>query len=250
VEKSWSKFAEVGYAVRGSKGSMPQGAQAMSDGQISDDQVEAAPSEEPEDKKRRSAWPMWVALALILLLVLWLLWDYLQRQGGEPVTGTTTSSIRMPSASPPPSEPSDSGEPSDEIGPTVPDVVGLMTSSAERKLAARGYEAHVTVLHTNDQPRGVVFEQVPAAGSFAEPGSTVSILVSGGPRPAASVELPDFVGMKREAAVRKIETLGLEPKVMVSANDKGRRRVYQQSPAAGTKVVAGSKVFLLVTVPY
>jgi beta-lactam-binding protein with PASTA domain len=50
----------------------------------------------------------------------------------------------------------------------VPDIVGLMRSPAVSKLEARGYSAHVTVLYSSDKPRGVVFEQVPSAGWFAD----------------------------------------------------------------------------------
>ncbi len=216
-----------------------------------DEPVEIA---SPEEQRRRDLrWLTWLALAVLLLVVLWLLRDYLVRSSSTADVGTvTTTSSEIPVTSATveyeSEEATEAAEERSSVG--VPDVVGLMTSDAVGTLNRAGYEAAVTKVFSDTKPTGVVFEQVPAAGGAADQGSTVRVLVSGGEQPPRSVRVPNVVGMKKNAAVSKLDGLGLDPKVMVQPRYKNVGRVFEQSPAPGTKVVSGSKVFVLVASSY
>ena len=216
-----------------------------------DEPVETTPPEDP--RRRERGWLTWLALALLLLVILLLLRDYLGRRGTSAEVGVIkTSSSQIPTR---PAErqvelEGASEDTTERPVSGVPDVVGLMTSDALSTLDRAGYIGSVTKIYSDDRPIGVVFEQVPAAGASADPGSTVQILVSDGSQPPASVKLPNLVGLKKATAVDRVESLGLDPKVMVQPRRDGSGRVFQQSPAPGKKVARGSKVFLLVTIPW
>ncbi len=61
---------------------------------------------------------------------------------------------------------------------TVPGVVGMSEGAARNTLAAAGFPASVS--YTPGSPAGIVIAQSPGAGSRAQPGSTVSLVVNGG----------------------------------------------------------------------
>jgi len=204
-----------------------------------------APAQAQADRR----WMLWLALLIVLLVALWLLRDYFARSDAELDDGqtiTTSSQLPIAPAVPEPEVSESREELEDRVAVGVPDVVGLMTSDAVGTLDRAGYSAEVTKVFSTDRARGVVFEQVPSAGSLVEAGSTVRLLVSDGSGSADSVTVPDFIGMKRSAAVDKAEASGLDPKVMVQQRPDGEGRVFQQSPEAGTALARGTKVFLLV----
>lgn len=134
----------------------------------------------------------------------------------------------------------------DEAAATIPDVVGMSRSQAVSVLRANGYQAAVSELYTEQQPEGLVFEQTPKAGSSADPGTTVGLLVSLGRAPATDVTAPDLLGLPQAEAERRIIAAGLEPRVMVQPKDDKAGIVYQQQPAGGTAVARGSYLFILV----
>jgi len=220
---------------------------------MADEPIETndADADATTDDRHDRRWIMWVVLAIVVLVALLLLRDYFGRIDGGSDAGRAPSNSQMPVYPTPDAEAEQPSEPT-ESRPVagVPDVVGLMASDAADTLARAGYGSDVTKLYSSDKPRGVVFEQVPAAGSVVDAGTVVRVLVSGGPQPSETVSVPDCLGMKKDAAIENVEARGLEAKVMVTANVRGKNRVYEQSPAAGTMVARGSKVFLLITVPY
>jgi serine/threonine-protein kinase len=204
-----------------------------------------------EQDRRDRSWLLWLAMAIVLLVIAWLVWDYLSRS-----TSTTTEAVRievtpaqMPAVRPEVDyEVSDGAEDEDEsVSTGVPDVVGLMKSDAVGTLQSAGYVASVTTVYSDTKPRGVVFEQVPRAGDAADPGTTVRVLVSGGSQPTATVKVPDLIGLKKSSAVDRIEAAGLDARVLTQFSTSPRGRVFQQSPNPGTSVPRGSKVFVLVS---
>ena len=211
---------------------------------------EPTESQSPETQGRKDrGWLLWVALAILLLVVVWLLWDYLSRAGstGDVVTVKTTAA-QLPVVRPDIEyEATDSLDDEEEpTSPGVPDVVGLMTSDAVGTLERAGYDPRVTKVYSASKPRGVVFEQLPAGGATAEPGTEVSVLVSNGAQPAASAKVPKLVGLKKAVALDRIQAAGLDARVMVQPRYTGVGKVLEQSPAPGTMVEGGSKVFILV----
>jgi hypothetical protein len=67
-------------------------------------------------------------------------------------------------------------------GPTVPDVVGMTESKAERKVG-NNYTINVESVRVEDQPSGTIIGQDPEAGEAAEQGSAISVVVSAGQPP-------------------------------------------------------------------
>ena len=85
---------------------------------------------------------------------------------------------------------------------------------------------------SNDVSRGDVISQEPAKNADLQPGQTVTITVSLGPR---EFPMPNVVGMGRDAAVAKLQALGLRLDVAIVTGQTGSTVVYQM-PATGTIV--------------
>ncbi len=140
----------------------------------------------------------------------------------------------------------------------VPDLIGLTRDEAEVALNAAGLALDPTMA---EQPTdqladdGRVAAQEPAAGTLAPQGSAVHITVGRFPRAA----VPDLLGLTQEEAAAALTAAGLtldpavgEQPTNVMADDG---RVAAQEPAAGTIVLQGSAVriimwrLVLITVP-
>jgi beta-lactam-binding protein with PASTA domain len=131
----------------------------------------------------------------------------------------------------------------------VPPVVGQTQSAAEQQLSARGLESSATE-EASDRPAGEVISQSPDAGTKVDPGSTVELVVSTGPEPVATVDVPNVVGLTRSDAVSQITGLGLSPSVEERVTDIEPQdgRVIDQNPGGGTTVNAGTRIVLVVGV--
>ncbi len=127
----------------------------------------------------------------------------------------------------------------------VPNVIGLTEEDAADALKRGGYRISVLEVYTEDKPMGVVYQQTPGAGEAAEPGSTVDVIISLGPTPPSTVTMPDVIGMEASAAEARLRSLGLEPRLTFQSRVGNYGKVFQQTPAAGTSLDAGTKVFVL-----
>jgi serine/threonine-protein kinase len=127
----------------------------------------------------------------------------------------------------------------------VPDVTGQPTADARRTLQALGFHVEATQDFSTDVPRGHVISTDPPSGQKAPKGSTVTLFVSKGPR---TFDMPNVVGMQREAAVKKLEGLGLSVKVVEIPGTHGNQVVYQD-PDPGVTVEQGQQVTIYVTQP-
>lgn len=131
----------------------------------------------------------------------------------------------------------------------VPPVVGQTQSAAEQQLSARGLESSASE-EPSDRPAGEVISQSPDAGTRVEPGSTVELVVSKGPEPVATVDVPNVVGLIRSDAVSQITGLGLSPSVEERTTDiePQNGRVIDQNPGGGSTVNQGTRIVLVVGV--
>ena len=68
----------------------------------------------------------------------------------------------------------------------VPSVVGLAQGDAVAALEDAGFTTDVTTAVSTTTPSGYVVSQIPKAGVVAEPGTTVTLVVSSGPSPSPS----------------------------------------------------------------
>jgi serine/threonine-protein kinase len=124
----------------------------------------------------------------------------------------------------------------------VPKVVGLQRDQAESALTTAGFHVAVKEKFSAEIPRDQVIAQDPPAKTKVQPGETVTITVSLGPR---TFELPSFKGMTEAAAVAAIRELGLVPAIVpIPGGTAGR--VVSQLPVAGTTVKYGQTITIYV----
>lgn len=113
----------------------------------------------------------------------------------------------------------------------VTDVVGHEASRAAGELESHGFVVSVKETYDNELRSGLVISSSPAAGTYVEPGSTVTITVSKG---KAQVSIPSVkVGMTYEEAAEELEDAGFEGTIKEAAeysNSVGEGFVTRYSP--------------------
>jgi serine/threonine-protein kinase len=126
----------------------------------------------------------------------------------------------------------------------VPVLVGAQRDVAVERIRGRGLEPAVSE-EESGAPEGQVIGQSPDAGSEAEPGSTVSIVVSMGEEQA---KVPNVIGKERREAVEAIRAAGLAPFVEEEETEIPGQvgRVVDQFPPPGQEQAPGSEVTLVV----
>jgi beta-lactam-binding protein with PASTA domain len=125
----------------------------------------------------------------------------------------------------------------------VPELIGSTEAEAVRLLRAAGLSPGKRTVEEAPDQVGRVIGQSPQAGAEAERGAPVDFVVGSEPR----TTMPDLKGLPLEAALAKIEELGLnalEPTFAPSSDFEGR--VIQHTPSAGEPVRQGDPVVLLV----
>jgi eukaryotic-like serine/threonine-protein kinase len=132
---------------------------------------------------------------------------------------------------------------------TVPDVLGKTETEARQILAGAGYEVAVARAYSDQVDKDVVAAQVPVAGSITEPGISVGIIVSDGPRPDQGfVVVPDVTGLTLEDATTALVEAGLK---VVSfewfTQLVPQGEVFAQLPPSGYAVAPESTVLVIVS---
>ena len=124
----------------------------------------------------------------------------------------------------------------------VPNVEGKLQTVAESTLQNDGFNVIVKQDTTSTEPSGTVVNQSPIGNTMVDPGSNVTIFVSG----AASV--PSVVGLPQASAQTSLESAGFKPSVQVVAGPAGTApgTVWQQNPNGNTTAAPGSTVTILV----
>jgi beta-lactam-binding protein with PASTA domain len=132
---------------------------------------------------------------------------------------------------------------------TVPSVLGTLEGDARSLLQRNGYQVVTDARASRDYPPGTVFDQTPAPGTVASPGSTVTIVVAtGAPK---TVVVPNVLNQFADDAVAQLHDAGLAAKVIVQAepppgSPSRKGKSWKQSPAASAAVDAGSTVVVWV----
>lgn len=136
------------------------------------------------------------------------------------------------------------------LGAQVPNLVLGLRADASGTLATAGLTlGTVTEVNHATVPAGSVISQTPLAGTNAQPGSAVMLVVSLGPAVVVMSVVPDVVAQTREAALTAITAAGLTGGAVTFANHATipTGNVVSTSPPAGTSVVAGSAVAMIVS---
>lgn len=130
----------------------------------------------------------------------------------------------------------------------VPDVIGKAEAEANDILKQAGYEVVTVKEYSDVVPEGLVGLQVPLGGSVTEPGITVAIIVSEGPRPPEFVIVPDVREMTLEEATQVLEEAGLQVlsgEVFTTLAPEGQ--VFAQIPAPESSVAPDSYVLVILS---
>ena len=129
----------------------------------------------------------------------------------------------------------------------VPNVVGLSRADALATIAAAGLSAGSVVQGSSETvPVGIIMSQTPAAGTMQPPGTPVDMVVSQGPEPVA---IPDVVGKPQDNAQATLTGAGFVVGIVTQAWSASAPQgsVISQDPAAGTVMIPGTPVNLVVS---
>jgi len=130
--------------------------------------------------------------------------------------------------------------------PVVPPVIGLTVTSATNAIEAVDNLTVGTILYSysNSISAGLVMNQIPAAGTAVDTGSSITLVLSLG-RPV----VPNVVGQATNAAIASIEAVDdLAASVSYQFhNTLPSGTVISQSPTGGATVDVGSTINLIVS---
>lgn len=134
------------------------------------------------------------------------------------------------------------------VGITVPDLSGAQVPDAERTLGVLGLKISLREQHHEEVTMGEIVRSDPPAGSRTAPDSTVTVLVSLGPRPRV---VPDVVGMSVHEGFLRIGRADLQiarvTERYAGADDVGK--VLSVDPVPGTEVPRDQPIRVVVGAP-
>jgi len=131
---------------------------------------------------------------------------------------------------------------------TVPDLSGQPVQAATSTLQGRGLKVQTASQPSPTAPAGQVIGQTPPAGTSQTKGMTISLVVSSGPIPPGSAEVPNAVGKVLSLDQSQLQAAGFT----VTTTDQPNTRlpkgsVISQQPPAGSVAVKGSTIALMVS---
>ena len=126
----------------------------------------------------------------------------------------------------------------------IPDVTGLDQSDATQQLVAAGFRVSKTTEPSSTVLLNRVIRTQPGSGEKAAKDSTVTIVVSSGPKQGT---VPNVVGMSQSAAINALNAAGFKVDVSQAVSTNANiGKVISQNPAAGAKADEGSTVTITV----
>jgi beta-lactam-binding protein with PASTA domain len=178
------------------------------------------PFEEPP--LSRQVWPWLLLLAVLVVGGLAVAWAATRDDNKNSTTVTETTAVR------------------------IPDVLGQPESVAVTRLRDAGLKSSIS-RKTDTSAAGTVLDESPAAGSTVAPGSTVALVVSSGPKAAATVKVPNVVGQTTDAATRILAAAGLRVQTTTAGSDKPAGTVIAEAPTADSEVQKNSVVSITIS---
>ncbi|MEU7584217.1 Stk1 family PASTA domain-containing Ser/Thr kinase [Streptomyces sp. NPDC041068] len=122
----------------------------------------------------------------------------------------------------------------------VPDVTGLDYEAAAKRITDNGFTPARSDVASEDVEEGKVIKTTPAAGTPADPGSTVTVQVA---KKAEEATVPPLTGQKLKDARKAIEDAGLTVGTITGPQDDDAL-VVLSTPNAGEKAAPGTAVNL------
>jgi len=130
----------------------------------------------------------------------------------------------------------------------VPTVTGKKEADAVSAIESAGLKVKKLTEYSDKVAKGIVSQQFPAAGATAAAGSEVIMVVSLGVQPAATVAVPNVVGLQTDEATSTLDAAGFAFTTEEVANETAVGAVFYQFPAAAAQATPGSSVLIVVGV--
>ena len=121
----------------------------------------------------------------------------------------------------------------------VPDVVDQPVGEAIDELEDAGFMVKPERETSADVDEGNVIRSSPSAGLRAKRGSTVTIIVSTGPK---LVTVPDVTGLTEDSARSELEAAGLVVDTEFEESDAEEGTVISEDPGPGSRVEEGERI--------
>lgn len=133
---------------------------------------------------------------------------------------------------------------------TVPNVVGQKDADAQNAIKSAGLSVGtVTYEYSDSVAQGIVISQSVDGGKKVSAGTTVDLVISNGPEPAAKVNVPPVTGTSENNARQLIQNAGLSVGTVTYQHSSSVAAGYviSCSPGVGSSVDEGTSVSLVVS---
>ena len=133
---------------------------------------------------------------------------------------------------------------------TVPNVVGQKDADAQNAIKSAGLSVGtVTYEYSDSVAQGIVISQSVDGGKKVSAGTTVDLVISNGPEPAAKVNVPPVTGTSESNARQLIQNAGLSGGTVTYQHSSSVAAGYviSCSPGVGSSVDEGTSVSLVVS---
>lgn len=129
----------------------------------------------------------------------------------------------------------------------IPYVINWNYTEATQELRDAGFFVQTEIQASTSVTKDYVISVDPAPGESLAAGSTVYLVVSGGPE-LRTVPMPDLSGLSESAAIARIESNGLTfGGAYKESNDAAAGTVFKQSATAYSEVAEFSKIYIWVS---
>jgi serine/threonine-protein kinase len=126
---------------------------------------------------------------------------------------------------------------------TIPNVVGENYSTASSALAAKGLKVDEVADTASTQPAGTVTKQNPPQNTVVNPGTQVTLSVSGG-----GISVPSVIGDSASTAQTILTGAGfkVDPKTVAASASATPGDVFQQTPSGNSSSPKGATVTIYI----
>lgn len=131
---------------------------------------------------------------------------------------------------------------------TIPNVIGKTQGDAVFLIESNGYTRGGVSEENSEMPVGIVIRQSPSAGTEAEEGTSVSLVISKGPAAVPTV-VPTLIGLDVDdaKALLERENLALGEISYAPSNDYEQNIVMGQGATPGSSVLTGTKIGITIS---
>ncbi len=135
----------------------------------------------------------------------------------------------------------------DDNTASIPSLIGFTEAEASEKAETTGYNLVIEAQRYNDEyEKGKIYEQSPVAGTKAEPGATITVVLSAGHYDVTSI--PDCTDMTYADVVNNLIQLGIPYEVETRIDETVQMGyVIEQEPKEGTPITDETVLKLVVS---